>query len=271
MTVYSYFEFLKRARSVSPEVVIDEGIGSFNPNVDQIKEELENLNQNRTAPPEYSRCSIHYQIYKEIRGGNKGRRFDKETFFLDWLASQIRLSKLNVVKKIVYKTASGKGVYQYSIEPRQMVRGLWRSISDFIRRELPGSGINARPGRIRLKLWRFRKSGIWYRVERALIGEREKILGSQPGRLKESKKEWKRLRFIYRVGDLIRKRPDGASKREILRQFSNKRASDLDEISDILEYDFGIKFEEAGRGKGRYFWNGQGFGFPYFEAHKDDF
>ena len=61
------------------------------------------------------------------------------------------------------------------------------------------------------------------------------------------------------------------SRREILRRFSNKRTADIDEISHILEYDFGIKFRETGRKKGLYFWNGKGFGFPFFEAHKDDF
>ena len=268
MTAYSYFEFLKMARSVGGEVLVYEGLLKLD--TGQIKRELENLDRDKTVPPEDSRCSIRYQTYRRIHRG-KGRRFDKETFFLDWLIRKIRFSKLNVVEKIVYKSDTGKGIRQYSIKPRQKVRGLEESVSDFIEKELPDNGINIRPGRIRLKLWRFRKSGIEYKVEKALLAEREKTLGSQPGRLKESKEEWKKLRFIYKVADFVRRRPSATSRREVLRHFSNKRAADIEEISDVLEYDFGVEFKESGRGEGLYFWNGHGLGFPYFEAHKDDF
>jgi hypothetical protein len=108
-------------------------------------------------------------------------------------------------------------------------------------------------------------------VEKALIAERKKSLERRPDQLKELKEEWERLRFVYKVADFIRRRPGGASRREVLRRFSNKRAADIEEISAILEYDFGIEFRETGRGKGLYSWNGQGFGFLYIEAHKDDF
>jgi len=273
MTQYQYFDFLKRARHVSPEheVILYEGPGSIDKN--QVAREFESLKNDITTPPEQSYCSVCYQIYKKIHKG-RGRKFDRESFFLYWLANKMKFTKLEIIEKIVYKSDTCKGVTEYSIKPKQKIRNLEESISVFLNKELPNIGIDINPKRIKSKLWRFRKSGIMYKVKKAFIAERKKVLKSQPDYYQQSQKmkeEWKKLKFIYRVANFISQKPEGVSRREILRRFSNKRKDDIDEIMDVLRYDFGIEYREMNRGKDIFLWDGSGFGFVYFEAHKRDF
>lgn len=263
----SPFDFLKAARNIDE---VEYNSGKIEIDVNRVKDEFFNLINDKFSSYERNYCSLMYQTYKK-EYKRKGRRFDKESFFLYWLADRVKASEINVTEKIVFKDESSGSAYQYFIEPGQKVKNLEKLISEFIKKEIPDSNINSNPKRIKSKLWRLRKSGILSEIKKSIFIKKRKLEKSQPDyfeKLQERKKDWKKMKFIYKVADFIRERPQGVSQRELLRRFSNKRESDLTKIMEILKYDCGIEVREEGRST-VYYCPRPGFFFVYYKAHKD--
>lgn len=264
----SPFEFLKAARSVGEKIELWDI--TFDIDLQKIKREFFNLMNDVTDPPKDNYCSRLYHVYK--RGLKKrGRQFDKESFFLYELAQLIRNSKVIWAEKIIFKSEYDKGASQHSAKkPGQKIRNIEKFVSDFIKKELPNSNINANPKRIKSKLWRIKKSAVLHKAKKIVLSEKKKQERSQPDYFQKKqrrKKEWKKMRFIYKVADyILQSGSRGVSQRELLRRFSNKRKQDIREILDILKFDCGIELKEEGSST-VYYCPRPGLFFVYYRAH----
>jgi hypothetical protein len=173
-----------------------------------------------------------------------GHTFEKDVFFLSWLAYEIQWSMVNVTTALV-------GDYGERYEERDFVRlgdfsrvkGWIPALSHFLkayRKEFPG--IDADQKRLKMRLWRFRKS----RLESTLGLQRELQDPKQATR----GKNWGPLCFGQRVANFINSRPGRrASLREVLRRFSNKRKADIETLSWILQGNYQLHYKKEGRSK----------------------
>lgn len=119
------------------------------------------------------------------------------------------------------------------------VRGHILELSKFIKKNLPEIS-NADPRRLKLKVWRIKASGI--------EADLEKSLRQDPSIEQQTRANLDRWRFAQRVADFIRSQPGKrASQREILRHFSNRRETDIEEIREILTFFFKIRPKEDRR------------------------
>jgi hypothetical protein len=102
---------------------------------------------------------------------------------------------------------------------------------------------NINPGRIKLSLWRFRKSGVSSALEKEIILNGIKANPVDP----KINKTWGALSFAQKVADFIKSRPGRkASYREILRHFSNKRKSDIDNVLWPLRGNYQMQIVKQG-------------------------
>lgn len=81
----------------------------------------------------------------------------------------------------------------------------------------------------------------------SLQQKRAEALYNEPEKKKEVKATWERLRFAQRVADFVKSKPGRkANHREILRHFSNKRKSDIKNISWLLCGNYQIRILKSG-------------------------
>ena len=219
------------------EIIIDEG-SKYPPDLDRIKTTWKNLVEDKIHSDFLCLCpSCLYQIQKK-----DGGRFDKEVFFLDWLHFEIKFSLVN--QKITQSLEIGSKPKTY-IDMRELfkVRGSIRALSKFIEKKFPEIDHNYQ--RIKLKLWRFKKSGILKKLENKITKEWSK---THP--VEHRKNEfWKMLRLTQRIANFIYSRPDkSAIQRDICRKFFQKKSvDDLEEIRSWLNINYGILWDKGKR------------------------
>jgi hypothetical protein len=182
--------------------------------------------------------SCEYQLHK-TKGGN----FDKEVFFLDWLSLEVKLSLINQTEKIVFETAYGRGKNTMSVEWRDFFKrwGTIQALADFVNNNFPD--IDPSPRRIKLKLWRFRKSGIGASLEKEIILNGIKANPVDP----KINKTRQALRLAQRVADYIYKRRDHAFTQRDLRRFFQKPVEELIDLRPWLDLNYGIVCKQGKR------------------------
>jgi len=176
------------------------------------------------------RCpSCLYKLHKEKRG-----RFDKEAFFLDWLELEVRLSLINQTEKIVFETAYDRGKNKTFIDGRDYFKscGTLRALSNFIEKHFPDIDSNYR--RIKLKLWRFRKSGVVKELEKEISF---RYFRAHPAKGKE---DWKDLRFAQRIADYIYSLKNREATQRELRRHFQKPIEKIEDLRPWLNGNYGI-------------------------------
>jgi len=193
-------------------------------------------------PPCYCPSCL-FDRYRRLQRG-AGHPFSKEAFFLDWLSYEIKFSMLNVTTAYVGKNWEEEKRY-YSLREFVRVRGYIAEIVKFLtenKNRFPKIK-NINPGRIKMTLWRLQKSGIMH----TLAQERLSQDPSLAAREKAAAPFWKSIKFAQRVARFITSRPGKkASCREILRHFSNRRKSDIDDILWALCGNYQMQIDKKG-------------------------
>lgn len=185
--------------------------------------------------------SCLYQFDKKYRG-----KYDKEIFFLSWLEFEVSLSLINQKEDLVFETAYDSGTFKKFIklsDTKNLIKGYGRikALSNFIKKNFPEIDHNHK--RLKLRLWRFKKSGIELKIEREI--RRKNI---KPEEQKIWKRNWDDLKFAQRVVNFINSRPNKrVSQRELLRRFSNKCKEDLERIQDSLKINWQIEIKPVKR------------------------
>lgn len=223
----------------------------FEINTELVNKVWNDLKDNVIHPLPCECPSCQYQWYRK-KNRNRGRKFDKESFFLEWLESQIRQSKIGTKQdweyvEDYYERKPGDPsiveIFLFRVMDYFYVRGLYSSISEFIRNNIPESGINSKVQRIKLKIWRLRKSGILNEIWSEIDSEWHK---EKPNAFKKEEQKilWASLKLAQKVADYINSRPQKkSSQRQLLRRFSNKKVEDFEDIREILRL-HGIKIEK---------------------------
>jgi len=219
------------------EIIIDEG-SKYPPDLDRIKTAWKNLVEDKIHSDFLCLCpSCLYQTQKK-----DGRRFDKEVFFLDWLHFEIKFSLVN--QKITQSLEIGSKPRIY-VDMREFfkVRGSIRALSEFIEKKFPEIDHNYQ--RIKLKLWRFKKSSILKKLEIKITQEWSK---THP--VDHRKNEfWKMLRLTQKITDFIYSQSDKSAYQRVIRRkfFQKKSVDDLIEMRSWLNTNYGILWGEGKR------------------------
>jgi len=224
------------------------------PDIDKIKKVFLDLKSDTChSPPLVLPCCLHHR-YKR-KPGKRGRTFDEESFFLEWLADEIRFSKIKAEFDIIYKDEFDREpgespiteIYRFDMREYFKAPKIYKEVVDFIKKHLPNSDINLDLERIKMKIYRVRKSGIVNELEREILLEQLKIHPMSPEKKIKQKKTWQDLKFAQRVADFIYSLPDKLiSQRDLLRHFSNKRKEDFERIHDYLKLNYRINFRKEG-------------------------
>ena len=175
-----------------------------------------------------------YPLYIEFYRNKKGRKFDKESFMLEWFENEFVLSEICL--QTGYK---GENLIETNRVDMMEYFKAWYSKelknkrSQIIKKHFPD--INPNPGRINLKIWRFKRSGILQKLDGEIA---RRIIGADPNYSKKidaGKETWAEIKFAQRVGRFIQSRPgQKATQRELERHFSNKRKADLERAFEWL-------------------------------------
>jgi len=201
--------------------------GTKPPDVHRIRTTYSDLMDGITHAAPCTCPSCFFALYNQIRR-KPGPRFDRESFFLSWLATEIRFSMTPHVEAYVAEDDNPRYVEKKFFDIRQYLKTRRRYISvmsDFLKQNFKQIK-NTDPRRLKMKLRRLQKSKIEMQLTRIRISQ-----GSRPS--KESNLLWKRLKFAQRVADFIKsQRGREASYNKILRHFSNKRRSDIEDVRD---------------------------------------
>ncbi len=223
-------------------------------NVDTVKKTYSDLINVITHSPGCIDPSCLFQRYKE-KYKNKGRKFDEESFFLRWLTGEIRFSSVKGKWNLIYKNESEREpnespttqIFRSSLIEYFRVPRIYKKTSEFIKKYLSNNNINSNPQRIKLKVWRLKKSGIIGDLEFEILKEWSKI---QPS---EKKETWKKTRedfkFAQNVANYIYSLPEKQIKRRsLLRKgrFQGKTVEDLKRIHDHLNFNFRIDNKKEG-------------------------
>jgi len=232
------------------------------PDIDKIKKVLLDLKRDIChSPPLVLPCCLHHR-YKR-KPGKRGRTFDEESFFLEWLAYEIRFSKVKFEYDIKDKFDREPGeprtteIYRFDIRDYFKVPKIYKEMVDFIKKYLPNSGINLDPERIKMKIYRLRKSGIVNELERKIRLEQQKIHPISPEKKIKQKKVWKDFKFAQRVADFIHAQSEKCVSQRTLRRRFNKKVEDVEAIWDVLERNYGIEIQDkAGYRKTQTFYRG---------------
>lgn len=212
------------------------------PDLNKIKNAWEDLINARVHADFLCLCpSCLYQTYRE-----EGGRLDKEIFFLDWLYFEIKLSMVD--QRITQSLEVGSKP-KISVDMREFfnVPGSIKVLSEFIETNFPD--INHDYKRIKLKLWRFKKSGVLKYLEQKKI----KIwMKAHPVKRKDH--PLIKLKLLQKIADFIYSQPEHkALEREIYRKFFQKKSvvdieEELDEMNPWLQANYGI-FRKQGKRK----------------------
>lgn len=223
------------------------------PDIDKIKEVFLALKKDVChSPPLVLPCCL-YRQYKR-KPGKRGKTFDEESFFLEWLVYDIRLSKIKAEFDAIYKDEFDREpgepplteIYRFDIREYFKVPKIYKEVVDFIKKHLPNSGINLDPERIKMKIYRLRKSGIVNELEHKIRLEQQKINPISPEKKIKQKKVWKDFKLAREVADLIHSQPGKRIKRKLLLKSFNIKVEDLKRIHDHLIINYRIDFEKEG-------------------------
>ncbi len=224
------------------------------PDIDKIKEVFLDLKKDIChSPPLVLPCCLYHQYKK--KPGKRGKTFDEESFFLEWLADEIRLSKIKAELGTTYKDEFDREpgepattiIYRFDIREYFKVPKIYKEVSDFIKDSLPNRNINPDPKRIKMKIYRLRKSGIVSELEHEIRLEQQKNHPIRPEKKIEQKKVWQDFKFAKKVADFIHSQPKRQISRwTMLRHFSNKRKENFERIHDHLKINYRIHFRKEG-------------------------
>lgn len=181
-------------------------------------------------------CCCPSCLYHEHK--KQGGKYDKESFFLSWLEFEIIFSRVNQEERIIFKTAHDLGTYKTYIDGRELIgsiqgRGRIKALSEFLKDNFPDIDHNHK--RLKLKLWRFKKSKAGLKASKE-IGNR--WTKAAP---KEKKKEWgdswETIRFANEVSNYIHSLPKKRIDRSTLLRgkFQGKTVDDLEQIHGLLQ------------------------------------
>ncbi len=182
--------------------------------------------------------SCLYHLHKTKGGG-----YDKEVFFLDWLSLEVKLSLIDQNEKMYWEAAYSPSKSKFSVEWKDLFRawGTIQALADFVRNNFPA--INSSPHRIKLKLWRFRKSGVSAALEKEIILNGIKANPVDP-KINET---WRTLRLAQRVADYIYKHQDCVVTQRDLRRFFQKPVEELIDLRPWLDLNYGIVCKQGKR------------------------
>ncbi len=221
--------------------------------IDKIKKVLLDLKRDIChSPPLVLPCCLHHQ-YKR-KPGKRGKTFDEESFFLEWLVYEIRLSKIKAEWDAIYKDEFDREpgepplteIYRFDIREYFKVRKIYKEMVDFIEKYLPNSSIDLNPERIKMKIYRLRKSGIVNELEHKVRLEQQKIHPISPEKKIKQKKVWQDFKLAREVADFIRSQPGKRIKRRLLLRGFNIKVEDLERVHDHLKINYRINFKKEG-------------------------
>lgn len=208
-------------------------------------------------------CCCESCLYNLYLGEHKGRgrKFDKESFFLDYLADEIKHANVERTYILVSKEEFSPSIRDLIFKDERSrleilgyadfgnyfkVRNLYKEISDFIKRELPDSDIDPNPQRIKLKLWRFRKSGIKNILSKL---EQKRTLNWQTAqpeyiqKVKARKRNIKQMQLAKKIANFIYAQPKKQVTQRILQRKFKRKIEDLEAIKDLLSWNFGVQIK----------------------------
>ena len=203
--------------------------------LDRAKGIWSDLLNNRTH--EDCRCpSCQYQLHRQ-----KGGKFDKETFFLYWLELEVKLSLIPQTDRLIYSTFSrpeDKG-WRTSVTWKDFSRtwGTIQGLADYIAKHFPD--IDAGASRIKLKLWRFKKSGVDAALEREFIDRRLKA--------RPVTEEWKMILLAQRIADFVYTQPSRTVSQRELQRHLHGDIDGLENLRPWLLLNYGIECQRGSR------------------------
>jgi hypothetical protein len=204
----------------------------------RVKKAYADLIENKTHAIPCTCPSCEYQLHK-----TKGGRFAKEVFFLDWLLLEVKLSMINQTEKMYWETAYGPSKIKFSVKWKDFFKawGTIQELARFVSKYFPN--IDPSPQRIKLKLWRFRKSGISASLEKEIILNGRKANPVDP----KINENWQGLRLAQRVADYIYKKRGHAVTQRDLRRFFQKPVEELERLRPWLSANYGIDWKLGAR------------------------
>jgi len=175
------------------------------------------------------RCpSCEYQLHRQ-----KGGKFDKETFFLYWLELEVKLSLIPQTERLLDEG------WRASVTRKDFSRtwGTIQELADYIAAHFPD--IDPGVPRIKLKLWRFKKSGVPETLEQEFIARRREA--------RPVAEEWKTLPLAQRVADFVYAQPSRTvSQRNLQRHFQNP-VDVIEGLRPWLLLNYGIEVQRGSR------------------------
>ena len=218
--------------------------GKENIDVQRIRKVYANLINDKTHPePCVCPCCLFQEHKKQIG------KYSKEIFFLSWLEFELRFSLVNQKEKIVYEKAFGPGSYKRFIEGLELIKfsrgyGRIKALSEFLEINFPKIDHNQK--RLKLRLWRFKKSGMELKAAKEI---NKRYVKAHPYDLQKIKEGWKDLKLAQKIADFIYSQPGHkTTQRQICRRyFQKKSVEDLEEMRSLLNSNYGIICEYGKR------------------------
>ena len=213
-------------------------------NVQRIRKVYVNLINDITHPEPCDCPSCLFQEHKK-----QGGKYNKEIFFLNWLEFELRFSLVNQKEKIVFETVFDPGSYKRFIEDLELIKfsrgyGRIKALSKFLEINFPEIDYNQK--RLKLRLWRFKKSGVKLKAAKEI---NKRYFKTHPFDLQKSKEGWRELRLAQKIADFIYSQPGHkTTQRQICRRyFQKKSVENLEEMRSLLNSNYGIICEYGKR------------------------
>jgi len=217
--------------------------GRENVDIQRIKKFYTDLINDITHPEACSCPSCLFQEHKK-----QGGKYNKEIFFLSWLEFEILFSLVNQTEKIVFETVFDPGSYKRFIEGEVEVKkflkgyGRIKALSEFVKKNFPEIDHNQK--RLKLRLWRFKKSGVELKAAKEIQKRYYKI---HPFDFRKS--DLQKFKLAQKIADFIYSQPkQKTTQREICRKyFQKKSVEDLEEMRSLLNFNYGIIWDDGKR------------------------
>jgi hypothetical protein len=144
---------------------------------------------------------------------------------------------------LVFDDPPKKSAVKFHIDGQDFIdflknRGSLKALSEFVKKHFPKVDHDYK--RIKLRLWRFRKSGTLKKLEQEKIREWMKI---HPINIKKRDHPLMKFKLLQKIADFIYSQPDRKIiQREICRRyFQKKPVEDLEELRPWLRFNYGIE------------------------------
>jgi hypothetical protein len=181
---------------------------------------------------------------------SRGGRFDPEAFFLYWLELEVDLAARVQIEELVSGPGHrGLGTERVFIEWPELLRPLRLIplIAEFLRQSFPD--INPNPRRLKVKLWRFKKSGVAAALEEEIRDRERRAARPDPG-------AWQNLRLAQKIADLVYDQPERSISQRDLQRSAKVSVDRLEDLRGWLLLNYGIE-ARAGRRKGQVVYRGR--------------